>query len=160
MGVPAMRILLSLIVGLMTSSVAFGADVSGDKVLVTTGKWTVRLTPDLLTGKKACTGLYENKYIVQLTNDALFFSQAPNGGLKAYTVQFDEGPASAQRDASPFERDIQSAALRGDDFKKALTSKRVRLHITTAGDRIADDDVDLSGIDTAHKAIVGDKDCR
>ncbi len=155
-----MRIVLSLIAGLLSAPVANAADVSGDKVLLKAGSWTVRRTPDLMSGKKACTALYQDKYLIQLTETGLFVSQAPNGGLKSYTISYDDGAAGAEHAATPYERDIQSAALKGEALTKALSAKRLRLHITTAGDRIADEDIDLTGIDAAHNAIVRDKNCQ
>jgi hypothetical protein len=155
-----LRIMLSLIVGALACTAAFAADLNAGKVVFTSGDWVVLQTPDLMTGKKGCTGLYRAPpYKVALTDDGLFISQAANGGLKGYSVRFDDEPASGDRTASPFERDIQSIALKHDDYAKALASKRLRIHIVTAGDRLADEDIDLTAIGSVHQAIVSGKGC-
>ena len=155
-----MRILSSFVVGLLVSSAALAADdISLGKEVFKSRNWSVRQTPDGMTGVMSCTGLYQHKYIVQLTGDALYLSLAPSGGFRSYTARFDDEPASADRPASPHEGAIQSIALTGADFAKVLNSKRVQLQVTTSGPRPEAHEIDLSDIGPAHAAIRG-KSCR
>lgn len=150
-----MRISVFFFIGLLACPVAFSADSGLGKEVFKSINWSVRQTPDGMTGAKSCTGLYRDKYIVQLTDDALFISLAPSGGVKGYSVRFDDEPASADRLASQHELAIQSVALKNDDFLKLLTSRRVRLQILTAGGQKEDHDIDLSDIGPAHAVIQG-----
>ena len=154
-----MRILLCFIVGLLACNVSFSADLNAGKMVFKSGDWSVLQTPDLMTGKKSCTALYRDAYQVLLTDDGLFISLAASGGLKKYSVRFDDEPASEDRLASSFEKDIQSIAFKHDDYLRVLASKKLRVHVLTAGDQMVDENIDLTAIGLVHGVMVSDKSC-
>ncbi len=148
-----MRVWLALVGALWSVIAAAADDISLGKEVFKSTNWSVRQTPDTLTGAMSCTGLYQRKYIVTLTEDALFVSLAPSGGFRSYTARFDNEPATAERTASPHEGAIQSIALTGGDFAQVLAAKRLQVQVTTSGPRPEALEIDLSDVKAAHAAI-------
>ncbi len=155
----ASRLVVVKTTGLKAPRSAVNTNLDAQDVVLKAGGWAVRKTPDGMTGKKSCTGFHRDDYQVLLTDDMLFINQAKNGGLKEYSLRYDEEPAGTPRAATSREELLAGATLGGADLTRALASKRLRLHIAAANGGVTDEDIDVTGIKAAHDMILGGKDC-
>ncbi|CAN7189059.1 hypothetical protein [Acidovorax sp. LjRoot117] len=108
------------------------------------GNWTVLRDTDKMTDKVTCTGIYQQDYSRQLSEDGLYISV--KGGLSSITLRFDELPARPMRLAGKIEKDVRAVMLEGADFDLAVSSTRLRGQVLTLVSGVQDFELDLSGI--------------
>ena len=115
------------------------------------GNWSVLRSVDGMTDQVTCTGIYKNNYGVQLSENAMYINIA--GGLQSITIRFDENPAQPMRLPSDTEKKIGSITIKDSEFSQALESNRIRIRSLTLVRGLAQEDLDITGIQTALEHI-------
>lgn len=126
---------------------AFGSAQAGLKDAAkvgTFGNWTILRDVDKMTDKVVCTGVYQQDYATQLTDQGLYISV--KGGLSSVTLRFDELPARPMRLAEKIEKDVRAVMLEGPDFDLAVSSTRLRGQVLTLISGVQTFELDLTGI--------------
>ncbi len=106
-----------------------------------------------MTDKPSCTGLFRNRYDIQLNENAFFLSLKGRGGVDVYTLRFDDEPPLEMRGASDIEKSMGTMVLSGADFNKLLDAKRLRVRVSTILDSIVEEDINLTGLKEAEQYI-------
>lgn len=110
----------------------------------TFGNWTILRDVDKMTDKVTCTGIYQQDYSRQLSDEGLYISV--KGGISSVTLRFDDLPARPMRLAGKIEKDVRAVMLEGADFDLAVSSVRLRGQVLTLVSGVQDFELDLSGI--------------
>jgi hypothetical protein len=110
--------------------------------------WVVDEEINAMTDKKQCTALYKNSWTIQGTDRDLYISLKGRGGVRAYTLRFDDEPADSLQLARDMEKEI-SAVMIGSDFDRAYSGKRLRVQVQTILNSIILEDIDLNGFKEA-----------
>lgn len=134
--VSAVAVLLSI------WSISSSANLAEAPVVFKSGSWNVHRTTDTMTDKTSCTGIYNNDFGIQLTDDTLFISI--RGSLRGYQFRFDDQPVSQMYIANDTEERMDTIIIKAN-FKKTLGSDRLRVKALTYNSS-KDYDLDLSGI--------------
>jgi hypothetical protein len=150
-------ILISVMLPFVTATAALSGDLGQAPVVAKYGKWSVRRTLDPMTDKASCTGLYENRFDIQLSEDVCFIGERGKGGVQAITLRFDDQPARPMQLANDTEKDVGAIGVRGDDFQELLTANRLRYQIPLMIGGLDNGDLDLNGLAAAHQVITGPK---
>jgi len=128
-----------------------------DPVVAKVGKWSVRVTVDSMTDSKSCTGLYNDKFDVQLNDGHLYVSLRGRGGVSGIVLRFDEEPAKPLRLPTEMEKRIDIVDIEGEDFQKILESKRLRVRVLTVLNSLVDEDISLGELKETLAVISGPK---
>ena len=118
----------------------------GDKVVFKSQSWHVHQELDAMTDKKSCTALYKNEWKVQGTASALYIGYKGRGGVKYYTLRYDDLPAESLQSASSMEKDISAIILDSSaSFDRIYNGKRLRAQVGTILGSLLVEDIDLAG---------------
>ena len=151
-----MKVAISLacvLLCLSAVSTSYGAGLATEPTVFTSGEWSVRRGKDSMTDKPSCTGLFRNRYDIQLNEKAFFLSLKGRGGVDVYTLRFDDEPPLEMRGASDIEKSMGTMVLSGADFNKLLDAKRLRVRVSTILDSIVEEDINLTGLKEAEQYI-------
>lgn len=110
------------------------------------GKWTVYADTNQMTDAKECTALFEDRAAVQYSGDSLAISLRGRGGIRAYTMRFDDNAALPLRLANEDEKGVQAAYFKGEDLANIEAADRLRIEIMTVIRGVVFEDIDLSGL--------------
>lgn len=122
----------------------------GDKVVFKSQAWHVHQELDAMTDKKSCTALYRNEWKVQGTARALYLGYKGRGGVKFYTLRYDDEPAESQQSATSMERDISAIIIDSSySFDRIYNGKRLRAQVGTILGSLLVEDIDLGGFKEA-----------
>lgn len=123
----------------------------GAKSLLKVGNWNVLQTRDKMTDEVKCTGIFKNNFDVQLTADALYI--AIRGGIQGVTFRFGEKPANPLRLADDMENKVDALIIKYGDLAEAVSTKRLRVQVSTMVRGVSTLDLDTTGIAAAHERI-------
>jgi hypothetical protein len=115
--------------------------------VATFGSWTILRSVDKMTDKVTCTGIYQQDYAKQLSDEGLYVSV--KGGISSVTLRFDDLPPRPMRLASKIEKDVRAVMLEGAEYDLAISSARLRGQILTLISGVQDFELDLTGIKDA-----------
>jgi hypothetical protein len=104
-----------------------------------------------MSDKTSCTGIHKGDRTIQLTGDTLFISV--QGGIESITLRFGDEPPERMRLATDIEKKVRALSITGNEFRKLLGSRRLRVQVLTMVQGIAMFDLDLSGIEDAVGSI-------
>lgn len=113
-----------------------------------TGVWYVHQSTDEMTDKKSCVALYKNEWKIQGQANNLYISLKGRGGVKAYTLRFDDAPAERLQLASATEKQLGVVILE-PSFDRIYNGNRLRVQVITVLDSIVLEDIDLNGFKEA-----------
>jgi hypothetical protein len=130
---------------------SFAASLKDAEVAFTSGNWKVLRYLDSMKDTVVCTGIYKEKYGVQLTSNTLYVSV--RGGLQSVTLRFSDKPARRLRLPEEMEKKIGSIIISGSDFSELVESDRLRVEASTLVSGIANEDLDLTGIKEALESV-------
>jgi hypothetical protein len=118
----------------------------GDKVVFKSQSWHVHQELDAMTDKKSCTALYKNEWKVQGTASALYLGYKGRGGVKYYTLRYDDLPAESLQSATSMEKDISAIIIdSSSSFDRIYNGKRLRAQVGTILGSLLVEDIDLAG---------------
>lgn len=143
---------LVTLAGLAFSSLLM-ADLRSAKEVFRSGNWTIMRDQNAMSDKIDCTGIYKGDPKVQLSERDLFIQIL--GGIESVRLRFDDEPAQALRLGTEMEKKIHAVDIKGADFEKLLTAKRLRMAVGTLVRGISEIDLDLGGLAEAHQNIRG-----
>jgi hypothetical protein len=146
---------LVLVVGMASTSVGASEYLRKGELLGESGNWRVMSRKNEYTGKTVCGALYRKKDDIWLGSKELFISVRSQGGIDRYSVRFDDAPAGPMKPAHQIEREVKMIILY--DVSRLLKSKRVRVQGVSKQGTVISEDLDLTGIDAAHKVLTGQK---
>jgi hypothetical protein len=110
--------------------------------------WAVEEAIDQMTDKKKCTALYKGAWTIQASPGNFFVSTRGRGGVKAYTIRFNDEPAEPLQNATNIEKEISAADL-SMYSERIYTAKRLRVEILTLVSGVVNEDIDLNGLNDA-----------
>ncbi|MET4574984.1 hypothetical protein [Ottowia thiooxydans] len=118
-----------LCVAAVAPTVSLAQGLKNAQTVFTAGKWKVVRDIDKMTDKVDCTGIFNNDYSVQLTEDTLYMGFS--GGLQGVTLRFDDQAPSPLRLANETEKKIRTVVISGREFVEALKSTRLLVQVST-----------------------------
>lgn len=122
----------------------------GDKINFKAGVWHVHQELDAMTDKKSCTALYRNDWKIQGTATAMYLGFKGRGGVKFYTLRYDDQPAESQQSATKMEKDISAVIIdSSNSFDRIYNGKRLRAQVGTILGALIVEDIDLTGFKEA-----------
>ncbi|RJF99050.1 hypothetical protein D3871_11400 [Noviherbaspirillum saxi] len=139
-----------MLITTLSASVAHASLKDAMKVFKS-GNWTVLRHTDPMKDTVNCTGIHKENYGIQLTEDSLYVSI--RGGIQSVTLRFDDNPARSMRLADDIEKKINSVIISGTDFTELVSSNRLRVQVSTLVRGIANEDLDLTGIQSTLENI-------
>ena len=148
-----MRIRCGLVLLACLTASALMADLRNGKEVFKSGNWTVLRDQDPMSDKVVCTGIYQGDFKFQLTEHDFYVRIL--GGVQSVRLRFDDEPAQALRLASEMEKKINAVDIKGADFERVLTAKRLRMQVGTLIRGLNEIDLDLIGLREAHENISG-----
>ncbi|OYD50691.1 hypothetical protein [Acidovorax kalamii] len=113
----------------------------------TFGNWTILRDVDKMTDKVTCTGIYQQDYAKQLSDEGLYISV--KGGISSVTLRFDDLPPRPMRLAGKIEKDVRAVMLEGAEYDLAISSSRLRVQVLTLISGVQNFELDLAGIKDA-----------
>jgi hypothetical protein len=119
-----------------------------------TGNWFVRQDTDAMTDKKKCVALYKNEWTIQGSVHNLYISLRGRGGVKAYTLRFDDAPAEQMQLPSNMEKEMNVVILE-PSFDRIYNGSRLRAEIVTVLGSVLVEDIDLKGFKEAVDYMAG-----
>jgi hypothetical protein len=118
----------------------------GDKVVFKAQSWHVHQELDAMTDKKSCTALYKNEWKVQGTASAMYLGFKGRGGVKYYTLRYDDEPAESLQSATSMEKDLSAIIIDSSySFNRIYNGKRLRAQVGTILGSLLVEDIDLAG---------------
>jgi hypothetical protein len=122
-----------------------------------TGKWVVFGEADPMTDKMSCIAYYGGEKFVQLTNNSFAMGYGGRGGLKGYTIRFDNDPPLPMALPTRIEERIGAFVIDTKDprFARLVAAKRVRIQALTVLNSIVNDDVDLTDLQAVRGRLIG-----
>ena len=139
-------------IGLMSATtLSFAAGLKDAKPVFQSGNWTVLRSTDSMTDAPRCTGIYKNNRRIQLKQKKLFVGI--HGGIEGITLRFGDNPPKSTRLPEEIEKKMNVVIISGSDFSELTGSNRLRLEVLTLLQGIADEDLDLTGIQAAVENI-------
>jgi hypothetical protein len=136
-------------------AVASTAGLSDATVIFEAGDWSVRKSKDTMTDKVSCTGLYRQRFDIQVNIGALYVAVRGRGGVRGYQYRLDEAPATRLRSATRDEQRLGAWSITGSAFRELLSAKRLRTQTITLRDTTVEDDISLEGISDIYTVISG-----
>ena len=124
-------------------------------VIFASGKWSVRAYKDSMMDRVVCTGLYEQRFDIQVSEENFYIGLQGRGGVRGYTLRFDDNPAERSRVPDSIERDVSIVRVTGSTFSRLLSAKRLRVQVVTLLGPRVDEDIDLSDLPAAYEVIKG-----
>src|SRR5262249_40851761 len=115
-------------------------------VIAQSKNWSVRRETDPMTDKPSCTGLYKDRFDIQLSSKALNIDMRKKGGIKGIKLRYDDEPAQQLRLASDAEKEVSVVDITGPEFRKLLSAKRLRVQILTFLSSVQEEDINLDGL--------------
>lgn len=116
------------------------------------GNWVIVRSVDPMTDAVKCEGRHlVNPKEIQLSGSTLFIATA--GGVRSLTIRFGDEPAEEMRLPTQLESRVGAFLIEGDEFEKAMTTKRVRAKILTMYEGVKTIEFDSTGIDRAVEHI-------
>lgn len=119
-----------------------------------TANWFVRQDTDAMTDKKKCVALYKNQWTIQGGSHSFYISLRGRGGVKAYTLRFDDAPAEAMQLPTDMEKEM-SAVILEPLFDRIYNGSRLRTEIVTVLGNVLVEDIDLKGFKEAVDFMAG-----
>lgn len=122
-----------------------------------TGKWFIYGEADPMTDKMSCIAYYGGEKFVQLTANSLAVGYGGRGGIKGYTIRFDNDQALAMELPTKIEERIGAFIIDTKDprYSRLLTAKRIRIQALTVLNSLVNDDVDLTEFSTVLARLKG-----
>jgi hypothetical protein len=141
------------VLGLMiiVAATAHAQALPDSPVILRSGSWDVHRTHDAMSDASVCTGIYNGRFDIQLSDNALTIGVTDR--IKSVRLRFDDAAAQAPRAATRSELHDSRIEIVGNDFAEALNSHRLRYEAVTFGDVVVAGDLDLNGIYVARGNI-------
>jgi hypothetical protein len=141
----------SFVLCIVLAGAAHAQALPDSPVILRSGSWDVHRTHDAMSDATLCTGIYNGRFEIQLSDNALTIGVPDR--IKSVRLRFDDAAAQAPRAATRSEWHNSRIEIAGAEFAEALNSHRLRYEAVTSGDLTVAGDLDLSGIYVAHGNI-------
>jgi len=132
---------------LVFCNTSVNAALDSDTEVFKSGNWRVLRSTDSMTDKAVCTGVYKDRYGIQLSETALYIRVS--GGIESIKLRFDSAEPQSLKPAREIEKKIRSIVIEGSDFAQLKNSSRLRVQIGTLVSGVVDEDIDLNGFNDA-----------
>lgn len=121
------------------------------------GKWAVHGEADPMTDKMSCVAYYGGGKFVQVTDDSFAVSYGGRGGLKGYTLRFDNDEPLPMALPDRIEERVGAFIIKDSDprFSRLVNAKRVRVQALTVLSNLANDDIDLADLPAVFARLKG-----
>jgi hypothetical protein len=136
-----------ILIFLVFCNTSINAALNDDKEVFKSGNWKVLRSNDPMTDKAVCTGIYKDRYAIQLSETALYIRVS--GGIESIKLRFDGAEPQSLKPAREIEKKIRSIVIEGSDFTQLKSSSRFRVQIGTLVSGVVDEDIDLNGFNEA-----------
>lgn len=113
-------------------------------VTLQAGDWQVFRTPDPMSDKASCTGIYRGNFRVQLVEHKLYLGVI--GGIESVTLRFGDQPAQDLRLPTQLERGVRAVIIEGAEFAALQSAPRLRYRVGTLINGLVDGDIDLTAL--------------
>lgn len=147
-------LILAIVAGGATPTIIF-AGLGNQPVVFKSNGWSVVRGKDAMTDKPTCTGLYKSRFDIQVGAEKFYITLRGRGGVSSYMLRFNDESPLELRLASDLEKNGSTIIVEDADFKKLLSSKRLRVRILTVLDSLIDEDINLTGLENMHKFLIG-----
>ena len=110
------------------------------------GKWVIYGAADPMTDKMSCIAYYGGEKFVQATDDSFAIGYGGRGGLKGYTLRFDNDADLGMTLPERNEERIGAFIINDNDsrYARLIVAKRLRVQALTVLSSLANDDIDLT----------------
>lgn len=121
------------------------------------GKWAIFGEADPMTDEMRCVAYYGGEKFVQVTKTSFAVGYGGRGGLKGYTLRFDNDPPLSMELPSRIEQRVSAFLIEDSDprYARLLSAKRVRIQALTVLSSVENDDVDLTDIQAVLAKLKG-----
>lgn len=111
------------------------------------GKWVIYGGVDAMTDKKECIAYYGDKKYIQLTKASFAVGYGGRGGLRGYTLRFDDDPALSMKLPTDVEKQVSAFFIESSDerYARLMAATRLRIQALTLVSGLANEDIDLAG---------------
>ncbi len=153
-----------LLISILASSLVLAsspakADLNKAPIIAKSGNWSVRRGTDLMTDKKSCVALYQQRFDIQVNEGDFWFDVRGKGGVQGFTYRIDDEASSKMQIPTEIEKNIGAAHIEGSEFAHLLSAKRLRMQVLTILDSLIEADIDLKGLSEMHRTLSGPE-CR
>lgn len=147
-------VLLLFVSAFVASSSAQSAK---DEVIANDGNWRVQRAKDAMTDEVLCIAFFKKDDRFQLGAKSFFISYRGLGGVDTYRIRFDDEEPTERRVATPVEQRVSAVRFTQPEVKRLVKAKRLRVTTFTLLGRVRDEDIELSGIASAHAVLESSK---
>lgn len=117
------------------------------------GNWKIKSQINPMNDNKSCMAIYKDRFEIQLSSSSLAVSLRGRGGVRAYSLRFDNDAALPTEIPSSSEARMGAFFVEGQRFKRLLSSQRLRIQVSTLLSTIVYEDINMVDGNSAISSI-------